>query len=500
MPTGVDALVEVVHGESVSSSPTVDWYRFAAETCCGCLGLPVRALHNTGVVVAVLVAVRRHDPRAAMTFAGSCRLNRHEHHRSNETSSAQRALLRRRLRPLYLAAMLQGIILWVPVEKLFMDEIGFDAASIGVMAAAYAAVVPFLEIPSGILADRWSRRGVLIVASIALMASELVGGLSTNVATYIVAALLLGVFFAMQSGTIDSIIYDTVLEELGDSDGFEATVGRLRMWESAALVVSSLAGAALATATSPRLTYFLTIPFGIAAVRALLAFREPRLHKAEEASTLRSQIAFTYRTILRDGRLLPIIATMVLTALMLQTLLEFGPLWMVALAAPAILFGPHWAGLMSAFGLGGLLAGRIQFTRPATLATVVALMIASSLTLTVSHAPALVIVAQVGLAVLIVAVSTYLTRLLHDCIPSTIRAGVASGVGTLTWIAFLPFALSFGAVSKQAGVHAAGWMIVVVTVAASAALVALTWARRDNPAPCEPKATAQTLALDGARA
>jgi predicted MFS family arabinose efflux permease len=397
-----------------------------------------------------------------------------------------RSRLRRRLRPLYLAAMLQGTILWVPVEKLFMDQIGFDAASIGVMAAAYAAVVPFLEVPSGILADRWSRRGVLVVASIALMASELVGGLSTSVPMYIVAALLLGVFFAMQSGTVDSIIYDTVVEEVGESDGFEATVGRLRMWESVALVASSLAGAGLATATSPRLTYFLTIPFGLVSVRALLAFREPRLHKAGESVTLRSQIALTYRTILGSRRLLPIIATMVLSALLLQALLEFGPLWMVALAAPAILYGPHWAGLMSAFGLGGMLAGRIHFARPATLATVVALMVAFSLTLTVSHAPGLVIAAQVGLAVLLVAASTYLTRLLHDCIPSTIRAGVASGVGTLTWIAFLPFAVTFGAVSKRAGVHTAGWMMVAFAVATSAALIGLATARRDNPSRCAP--------------
>ena len=35
-------------------------------------------------------------------------------------------------------------MLWVPIEKLFQTEIGFDAASIGLMAAAYAAVVPLL--------------------------------------------------------------------------------------------------------------------------------------------------------------------------------------------------------------------------------------------------------------------------------------------------------------------------------------------------------------------
>jgi MFS family permease len=403
-----------------------------------------------------------------------------------------RVRLRRRLRPLYLATVLQGVILWVPVEKLFMTEIGFDARSVGILAAVYAAVVPFLEVPSGILADRWSRRGVLVIASLALMASELVGGLSTNVGTYLASALLLGVFFAMQSGTIDSIIYDTVLEELGDGDNFEATIGRLRMWESGALVASALAGGWLATIASPRLTYFLTIPFGLASLRALRAFREPRLHQTDDRPSLRSQIALTYRTILGRGGLLPIIATMVLTAVLLQALLEFGPLWMVALAAPAILYGPHWAGLTSAFGLGAALAGRVRFTNPAVLVSVVGLMLLSGLTLTTVTSPAVVIVAQVGLAVLIVSVSTFLTARLHACVASTIRAGVASGVGTLTWIAFLPFALVFGTVSDRAGVQSAGWMIVGLIVLMSAALIKVAYAYRSNPTPCEREAIATT--------
>src|SRR5262245_34134915 len=95
---------------------------------------------------------------------------------------AHRDMLRRRLAPLYAATFLQNLALWVPVEKLFMTSIGFNAASIGAMAAVYAVVVPVLEVPSGVLADRWSRRGVLVLASIAGVLSVLVGGISQNVA------------------------------------------------------------------------------------------------------------------------------------------------------------------------------------------------------------------------------------------------------------------------------------------------------------------------------
>ena len=358
-----------------------------------------------------------------------------------------------------------------------MDEIGFDAASIGVMAAAYAVVVPFLEIPSGILADRWSRRGVLVIAQLALSASALVGGLATNVSTYFVSALLLGVFFAMKSGTVEALVYDTVVEATGASDDFERVMGRVRAWESAALVTSALAGAGLAALTSPRVTYFLTVPFGIASVLALRFVDEPRLHKDGERLPLRVQIATTYRILLTSRSLRPVIATTVLAALLLQSLLEFGPLWMVALAASPLLYGPHWAGLMSSFGLGGALAGRVSLTRTSQLAAVAALLIAGSTLLAISHEVIVVIAAHVAVATVLVVVSTFLTHLLHDQVPSNVRAGVASGAGTLTWIVFMPFALVFGSTAQRSGVHSAAWLLVAVAALTSVSLIAVA-ARR----------------------
>ncbi len=403
-------------------------------------------------------------------------------------STSPRNSLRKRLLPLHIAVSLQGLMLWVPVEKLFMNEIGFDAASVGVMAAAYAAVVPIIEVPSGILADRWSRRGVLIISSIALMVCTLIGGLSDDVPTYIVSALVLGVYFAMYSGTMDAIVYDTVLEETGDSDSFEKRIGRVRFMESAALVSSALVGGWLAGLTSTRLMYFLTVPFTALSIIAYLRFLEPQLHKTEERTPLRSHLAVTYRTITRRGRLLPIVALAVLTSLLLQVVFEFGPLWLVALAASAFLYGPYWAGLMSTLGLGGLLAGRLRLDRPATLGSVVGLMILASLVLTISANVLVVTIAQVVLALLVVAASIHVTHLLHDAVPSTIRTGVASGVGAISWIAFLPFALVFGLVSKHSGVHTAGWMITAATVLAGLLLAKVALGRRPEFADANPDA------------
>jgi MFS family permease len=381
------------------------------------------------------------------------------------------ASVRRRLLPLQVAVALQGFMLWVPVEKLFMNEIGFDAASVGVMAAAYAALVPLVEIPSGLLADRWSRRGVLIVASAALMLTSLVGGLSNSVPLYIVSALFLAVYFAMYSGTMEAVVYDTLLEETGDSDGFERRIGRVRFVESATLVASSLAGGVLAGLTTPRLTYFLTVPFALASIAALLRFDEPRLHKTDESTSLRSHIAVTYRTITQRRELLPAVALTVLTALMLQVIFEFGPLWLVASGTAPGLYGPFWAGLVSTLGLGGLLAGRVRLNRPATVASTIAVLTLASWALTASRNLLVVTIAQFAVALVVVTMGIYVSRVLHDAVPSTIRSGVVSGVGALSWVTFLPFSLLFGEVSKNYGVDTAAWMITGVAVLAAAALL-----------------------------
>jgi MFS family permease len=396
--------------------------------------------------------------------------------------------IERRLLPVYAAAFLQNVALWVPIEKLFMTDIGFDNGSVAVMAAAYAAVVPLLEVPSGILADRWSRRGVVLLAQAALIISVLVGGLSSNVATYIVAALFLGVFFAMQSGTFESIAYDTILEETGDSSLFERTIGRIRFMESVGLVVSALAGGLLAEAVPLRATYFLTAPFIVVAGVALLRFREPQLHRDDEAEPLRLQVSATYRALLDRGETRPIVALLVLTALLLQAMLEFGPLWLVALAASAGLYGPHWAGLMAALGIGGLLGSRLALNRPVTAAALAATIVGCCVVLTTSHVIGIVIVAQILLVLVVVAVSIPVTGRLHDAVPSTIRAGVASGVGTLTWLTFLPLAFAFGAVSDRTGVHETGWILGLVAVPAVVLLAGTVRAFVRAPAgvPLEP--------------
>lgn len=390
----------------------------------------------------------------------------------------------RRVVPLQIAVGLSGIGLWVPVEKLFMTQIGFTPRSVAIMAAAYAAVVPLLEVPSGILADRWSRSRLMVCACVALFASTLLGGLSHNVATYIAAAIILGAYFALSSGTVDSIVYDLVMEETGSGEQYETWIGRVRIVESGSLVASALAGGVLAGWTSARWTYFVSLPFALAAVVAFAKFAEPRLHRSAEPVALRSQLALTFGTMVRVPAMRQVMLLAALTGMLSQAVFEFGPLWLVALAAPAAVYGPYWAAVVSTLGFGGFITGRLNLDRRVVVAALALAAPAAAFVLVWTRSLAAVIIAQTALALLLAIVSIRAGKLLHDGVASNIRAGVSSGAGTLSWLLFLPFSLVFGWFARVRGVGQAGWFLTGAGLLIAVLLIAST--RRRPATTAEP--------------
>jgi hypothetical protein len=74
----------------------------------------------------------------------------------------------------------------------------------------------------------------------AIALGSLIGGLSHNVGTYLLSALALGAYFAKCSGTLDAMVYGTILEGCGNGATYERRIGQVRLIESLALVGTKL--------------------------------------------------------------------------------------------------------------------------------------------------------------------------------------------------------------------------------------------------------------------
>ena len=101
------------------------------------------------------------------------------------------------------------------------------------------------------------------------------------------------------------------------------------------------------------------------------------------------------------------------------------------------------------------------------------------------------------LALLLAVVAIYAGRLLHDAVPSTIRAGVSSGAGTASWVLFLPFALALGWVGREQGVPRTGWLLTGAALLVGVLLVVSVGRARPVVEPAEAGHLPVDLALPG---
>jgi len=373
------------------------------------------------------------------------------------------AALHRRLLPLYISAFFQSFVLWYTIEKLFMQHIGFNNATIGLMVALYSAVMLVFEIPSGILADRWSRKGVLIIASFCLSLSALICGLSNGIGIYLVGAMFWGVFFACYSGMYDSIIYDTIIESTGKSKLYDHIFGRVQVMESIALITSSILGALLAARFSLRVPYYFTIVLSLVPVLALLKFNEPTLHKQQTVLPFTRQLRDTIRAVTKEHALLPVIITLVLQSTITYCIYEFAQLWLIALHMPTAYFGVANAVLLASLGAGGILVSRLHLYRYVRMAYALVLLLISAVGLITLRNTALIVLAQFGITTGLVCIHIIFSRILHDNLAPNIRAGASSAAATLGRLLIIPAAVLIGYVGERFSIFTAAYILLVLT-------------------------------------
>src|SRR5579863_9196721 len=360
----------------------------------------------------------------------------------------------KRLRPLYATSFIHSFVLWYSIEKLFMRSVGLDDYLITIATLVYIVVMMVANIPLGVLADRWSRKGVLYVATCALIGSSVVCGFSHGLALYATGISVWGLFYAGYAGTYDSAVYDVVVEETGSAGAFARCYGRVQMFEATAFITSALVSTVVARYASLRAEYFLTIPVTCCAFVTLHRFREPRLHRTVPRVHLAAHLGQVVRGTARGtagGKVGWIVAGLVANCVVMRLLIEFYQLWYLGLALPVIFYGPCCALMYCGAWSGGALATWLRDGRTVLLVACGTLVISAGLFVRV---PGVVVGAQVATIFGVTVLNIALTRYLHDAMPSTVRAGAASVVSTIGYGVFVPTALAFGLYSRGHGIFA----------------------------------------------
>ncbi|WP_412753662.1 MFS transporter [Krasilnikovia sp. M28-CT-15] len=341
----------------------------------------------------------------------------------------------------------EGILLY-PLYALLFADAGLSTAQISSLFVIWSVVSFVCEVPSGAWADAWSRRRLYALGSFLIAAGYATWILWPAYPGFALGFVLWGVGGAMQSGTLEALVYDE-LAAVGAADtyarvtGRSGTVGILAM-----LAATTLAAPAYALGGYP-LIGALSVAVPVVGGCLALGFPEtPHRESSDEFGGLRGY-ATTLAAGLREVNGSRFVARAVALAALVPgftALDEYLPLLSRTAGAPTALVPLLFALPALGMAVGSALAGRWAAIAPrrlgAMLAGAAGLLAAGALS---RHLAGMVPIA-VAFGALQFAIVVSETRL-QEVIGSRTRATVLSVSG---------FAAEVCAVLIYAGVGAGG--------------------------------------------
>ncbi|HEX4196187.1 MAG TPA: MFS transporter [Caulobacteraceae bacterium] len=356
------------------------------------------------------------------------------------------------LASLYAFKFFDSFILIFPLYAAMFVDAGLSPVQISIVLIAWSVTAFVLQIPSGVLADRWPRRAVLIAAQLAWGAGFAVWLAWPHFWGFLAGLVLWGIKSALTSGTFEALLYDE-LKAKGRAEDYTRIYGRTRAVQAFAVVLAALGAAATA-----RYGYRLELAASLASI-ALAVASALSLPAAARARVAGDR---DYLLHLRQGLELSLREPVVLSILIFGAIVvalgggieEFWPIFGIKVGLTRTVIAV-FVGVQNGAGmLASLVAHRIarlSTRRLYGLFTLAGLMLAAAAGL--FSAPAmLLLIAYSGLLKMIEVV--FEGRLQH-AIPSDRRATIGSVKGFAGEVGVTGLYLLFGPVAQAISYRAA---------------------------------------------
>jgi MFS family permease len=351
-------------------------------------------------------------------------------------------------------AALSELVPYYPLYALLFLDTGLSEAQISLLFALWSITAFLAEVPTGALADRWSRRGALVLAGVLQAAAFVIWTAAPAFPAFAIGFVVWGVGGALMSGTSEALVYDGLA-----AVGGEAAYVRVHGWMTSAELLVQVPTALLASGLFALGGYPLVgwVSVGVCLGAGLLALRFPEAPRVADGDggTLRSGVAAALR---RPGLVLVVLAVALVGGL--DAVEEYFPVLaadrgVAVTAVPVAILGVSLAGAAGA-ALGGH-AGRLPDRALPVLLLLAGLFLAAAAVLpAVASLAAVAVFYAIYLAVLVVAEAR-----LQDRITGPYRATLTSVAGVGVEMAAL---LVFGAWAVGGAVGVAVLVVAVVPV------------------------------------
>jgi MFS family permease len=228
----------------------------------------------------------------------------------------------------YLHEFLQGFVLLYPVYAIFMLGQGLSPLELSGLFILWSGAAMAFELPTGVLADRFPRRYILIMASIVKAAAFGIWWLFPDFVGFAAGFVIWAFAGANLSGASEAYLHDQ-LAAADRTELFERVYGRGSAFEQAGIITALAAGGAVADAGFNLVFAGSILTCVIAALVASIGFPRGKVltQEEDEDQTFFSAILQGSRVSLATRGVVVAIAIMALLGVIPETLDEYiGPL------------------------------------------------------------------------------------------------------------------------------------------------------------------------------
>lgn len=247
---------------------------------------------------------------------------------------------------LYAIRFFHNLIPAYVIERLFWEQRGMTIQMVIYTEIIYAVTIVLLEIPTGIIADRWSRKKMMVLNAVLGCLEFLILIFATEFWHFASVVFLAGVGRSASSGSENALLYDSLLLN-DDAQSFEKCLGRLNFSDFSAAILAALCGSLLASRYGFELNYWISFVGMFVSLCLSLTLVEPDVKSStEETIAIKEYVKTSLAFFKKNPGICLVLLSGMVTGAALNFLDEFWQIYISKLGIPVLYFGLLSAGFM----------------------------------------------------------------------------------------------------------------------------------------------------------
>lgn len=263
------------------------------------------------------------------------------------------------LRILFVLRFFSSLIPAYVIERLFWEERGMTIQMVVYTEIIYALTIVLLEVPTGIMADKWGRKRMLVLSAMLGCSEFIILIFATEFWHFALVVFLAGISRSTSSGSENALLYDSLLLH-GKASSFEKQMGRLNACDLVAAILAALCGSLLANAFGLELNYWISLGSALIALVFSFLLIEPTSAAvdtlAQEAIPFKRYVTVSLQFFRTNPSVSLFMLSAMVTGAAMSYIEEFWQLYASRVGIPVVFFGVLSAGIMLLQLPGNLLA------------------------------------------------------------------------------------------------------------------------------------------------